>query len=154
MARASSRLASPGRSGVRRQHGVTAPAQVVAALAAHDDALDRTRCRGAQALLGDAQDRGVVGTREAAVGGDQHQRGDLHLALLEQRMLHLGRGSGEVREHGRDLGRIGTRGLRARLRAAQLRRGHHLHGLEDLLHALGGADAPPEVFQGCHGLTP
>jgi hypothetical protein len=100
-----------------------------------------------QPLLGDTQHRGVVGAREPAVGGDQHQCRELDLARLEQRMLEVGRGRGQVVEHGRDPGRVRTRGLRACVCTAQLGRGHHLHGLEDLLHALGGADAPTEVFQ-------
>jgi hypothetical protein len=42
--------------------------------------------------------------------------------------------------------RIGTRSFRGFLRAAQLRRGDHLHRLGDLLRRLHRGDAVAEVF--------
>ena len=52
----------------------------------------------------------------------------------------------EVAEHHGHALRIGTRGFRRALRAAQLRGGHHLHGLGDLLRRLDRGDAVTKVF--------
>ena len=49
--------------------------------------------------------------------------------------------------------RVGARGEHAVLRAAQLRRRDHLHGLGDLLRVLHRADAAPDVDQAGHRLT-
>src|ERR1019366_9132532 len=46
--------------------------------------------------------------------------------------------------------RIGTRGERALLGAAQLRRGDGLHGLGDLPRVDHAADAAPDVENVCH----
>jgi hypothetical protein len=51
----------------------------------------------------------------------------------------------DVRQHAPGLARERPRRDDPVLRAAQLRRGHHLHGLRDLLRRLDGADAPAHV---------
>jgi hypothetical protein len=54
---------------------------------------------------------------------------------------------GDVAEHRVHALGIGPRGFGGGLRAAQLRRRDHLHGLGDLLRRLGGGDADPHVFE-------
>ncbi len=46
--------------------------------------------------------------------------------------------------------RIGPRGQRPLLGAAQLGRRNHLHGLGDLPRVFHAADAPPEIEYVCH----
>ena len=76
------------------------------------------------------------------LAGADHQR-RAALAALQRR--------GEVGEHG-----LHARGVRPRrfsraLRAPELRRRHHLHGLGDLLRRLHRGDAIAQVFQRRHG---
>jgi len=54
---------------------------------------------------------------------------------------------GHAAEHALHLRRERTRGHDTVLRAAQLRRGHHLHGLRDLLRVLDRSDPAPQVDQ-------
>ena len=65
--------------------------------------------------------------------------------LDEQRVLRLIDARGDAREHAPRLVRERPRRHDALLRAAQLRRGDHLHRLRDLLRRLDGANAPAHV---------
>jgi len=56
------------------------------------------------------------------------------------------RAAGQAAEHHRHLLRVGPRGENALLRALELRRGHHLHGLGDLLRVLDGANLAPQAL--------
>ena len=55
--------------------------------------------------------------------------------------------AGQLGEHLAVLGRIGPEALNAGLRAAQLRRGHHVHGLGDLLGLADPHDLHFYVFE-------
>ena len=54
---------------------------------------------------------------------------------------------GDAAQHALHLDGVGTRAHDPLLRAAQLRRGDHLHRLGDLLRVLDRADAAPEINQ-------
>jgi hypothetical protein len=66
-------------------------------------------------------------------------------ALVEQRMRRRSTRVARLFEHAQHLDRERARLLDALLRAAQPRRGDHLHRLRDLLRRLDRADAPPDV---------
>ncbi len=53
---------------------------------------------------------------------------------------------GEIGEHSLHTGGIGARRLGSTLRAPKLRRGHHLHGLGDLLGRLDAGDTVTELL--------
>ena len=65
------------------------------------------------------------------------------------RAVGLGR---KIAEHSLKLFRVGAETLNAGLGAAQLRRGHHVHGLGDLLGLTDPDDLPFDVFQRRHAL--
>ena len=66
---------------------------------------------------------------------------------IEQRMNRRIDARGDAAEHALHLDRVGPRAHDPLLRAAQLRRGDHLHRLGDLLRVLHRADAAPEIDQ-------
>ena len=96
--------------------------------------------RAAQPALGGADDQQM----NLVLAGADHQRRTA-FAALERR--------GEIGEHRLHAGGVRPRRLGRHLRAPELRRGHHLHGLGDLLRRLDGRDAVAELFQRRHGLT-
>ena len=75
----------------------------------------------------------------------------LRPALKERvgRAVGLGR---KIAEHSLKLFRVGAETLNAGLGATQLRRGHHVHGLGDLLGLADPDDLHFDVFQRRHAL--
>ena len=122
-------------------HVVTTLAEILACLAAYCDHLhDNTGGDvGVDGLMGRAHHVHVVGAAQSLVRGAHHvqTRGDL--AGLEQRVIRRP-GSRQTLQQGLQLGGVGTRGHQPVLRAAQLGRRDHLHGLGDLLRRLDGTD--------------
>ena len=103
-----------------------------------------------RALAGQAHDRGVEGAGQAALAGADQQQMHLILAGAGQQRRRAGRTrrrGGDVGDHRVHLLGVGPRRFGGGLRAAQLGRRDHLHGLGDLLRRLGGGDADPHVFQ-------
>ncbi len=105
-------------------------------------------------VAGQAHDGGVEGAAQAALGGADHEQmnvvapGSHHqrraaLASLERRR--------QIGQHPFHALGIGAGGFGGALRAPELRRRHHLHGLGDLLRRLHGCDAVAQVFQRRHG---
>ena len=86
-------------------------------------------------------------------GGVKNDHRDMALGTaLEKRMsraVGLGR---KIAEHSLKLFRVGAETLNAGLGAAQLRRGHHVHGLGDLLGLTDPDDLHFDVFQRRHAL--
>ena len=129
-------------------------AQLVAALAADRQDLDRLalgqqRTDGAARL---AHDRAVEAAAQAAVGGGDDQQMDLVGAGAGQQpgpgaALEAGAQRRHDVVHGLGIG-AGRHGLL--LGAPQLGRGHHLHGLGDLLRRLDASDPEPEGFETGH----
>ena len=131
------------------QHLEAAAAEEVAALAA--DQAERTALRALRdERAGALDDVGVEAAAQPLVAGDdddQRLAVRPRLADRQQRMdrrIDAGRDAGQHALH--------LRGVRPRvhdplLRAAQLRRGDHLHRLGDLLRVLHRANAAPEVDQ-------
>ena len=76
------------------------------------------------------------------LAGADHQR-RAAVAALER--------GGEIGEHRLHARGVGPRRLGRRLRAPELRRGHHLHGLGDLLRRLDRGDAVAQLLQRRHG---
>ena len=89
----------------------------------------------------------VITSSRIRFSGRAGQQRDLFVGVL------LGRGLRHIRQHALDDLGVRTRGDHAILRAAQLRRRDHLHGLGDLLRVLHRADAPADVDQAGHGLS-
>ena len=130
-------------------------AQLVAALAADRQHLDRLalgqqRADGAARL---AHDRAVEGAAQAAVGGGDDHRCTSSLPVPASSLgpvPPLKRGA-ERGQHALHALGIGPGRLGLLLRAAQLGRGHHLHGRGDLLRRLDAADPVPQVLETGHG---
>ncbi len=101
-----------------------------------------------------SQDVRVEGPAKSLVGGNDHQSLASRLRPHEKRVL-LGIGpQGQRADHLLEFARIGT-GLRdSLLGTAQLRRGHHLHGLRDLLRAFDAIDAPADIPKRRHDPCP
>src|SRR5271166_5714000 len=126
-------------------------AELLIALAADAEELDVFALghQRQRALARKAHDRGVEGARQAALAGANEQQVNLVLAGARQerrRARRTRRGAGDVGDHRLHLVGIGTRSFRDGLRAAQLGRRDHLHGLGDFLRRLGGGDTHPHVF--------
>ena len=87
--------------------------------------------------------------REAALAGADDEEMDLVLARADHQrrpaLAALER-RGEIGEHRLHARGIGTGGFGRALRTPKLRRGHHLHGLGDLLRRLDGGDAVAQVL--------
>jgi len=93
---------------------------------------------------------GVEAAGQAAIGrnhDDERRSVRSAGAALEQRMLRLIDPRGDARQHAPGFTGERTGGHDAFLRATQLRRGHHLQGLRDLLRRLHGANAPAHVYE-------
>ena len=86
------------------------------------------------------QDVRVVCAAQSAVRGKNDELHLLRLALGQERMLRTLDTAGKVRDHGEHLAGVGPRRDHAFLRAPQLCRSHHLHGLGDLLGLLDARD--------------
>ena len=93
----------------------------------------------------------VQAARESTVRGDDDDADRFRLALRHERMLVIGIRLGQMTDHLPDLVRIGPRELHAVLRAPHLARGHHLHGLGDLLSALHTRDLGADFLRAGHG---
>ena len=101
---------------------------------------------------------GVESAGQALVAGHQNQQNAVLRPLRQQRVrpralvrCHRRR---HVRQHLAQQRHIRPRGDHAILRAPQLGRRDHLHGLGDLLRVLHRADAPPDVDQARHARLP
>ena len=124
-------------------------AQDVVALAADDEDLDRLAFgqQPPRILARQPRDRAVEGAGKAALAGADDEQ--MHVLLARCRRSAAarpaaGRRCGDVGEHRAHALGIGPRRHRRFLRAPQLRRGHHLHGLGDLLRRLHRGDAVAE----------
>jgi hypothetical protein len=105
-----------------------------------------------QAVERDAQHVGVEAAAQTLVGGDDDQADALHFArLLEEGVLVLGVGVGQVGGQPADLLAVGTRGLHALLCLAHLRGRDHLHGLGDLARVLHALDLGAYFLAAWHG---
>ena len=120
------------------------------ALAAHHDHLHRLAL-GKQMLSVAARqlrDVGVEAAGQTALAGHDDQ--EMHLVAArpdeQRRSALVGDARAEARHHLIHAVGVGTRGGRHLLRAAQLRRGDHLHRLGDLARRLHRGDAVSEVF--------
>ena len=107
----------------------------------------------ADEVLRGADDVRVERAAEAAVGGDGDDHDvALRLARLQQRVRVDVDARGDGGEHLAQAGRVRTRGEHPLLRAAQLGRGHHLHGLGDLLRVPHRPDAGADEAERGHVL--
>ena len=103
--------------------------------------------------LGLAEQRRVVSAAEAPVGGDEHEMDPrLRLDRAQQRMRLVRDLTGHASQQLGQLLGVGTRRDRCFLRAAELRRGHHLHRLGDLLRVAHRGDALANDLEARHGL--
>ena len=101
-------------------------------------------------VAGKPGDRRIEGAAQPALGGaDDEEMGLVPPGPGEQprRVVLALHRSGEVRQHRVHPRRIGARRLGRGLRAAQLRRRDHLHGLGDLLRRLDRGDTGPERLE-------
>src|SRR5262249_32371182 len=137
-------VAEPGE---RRRRRVVAEPEVALALAAHhvQDGLAPQLSVLLDLPLGGAQDRRVVRTAQAPVGGDHDVR---HTSRLgpgnEERALDSAAGVGDVVDNLGDLLAVRDRRLDPRLRAYDAAGGDELHRPRDLLGGLDASNAPPE----------
>ena len=140
---------------IRRQDFKAGLADSVASFFTHADELDvfsfgRLRPGGVKSL---GDEHGVEAAAQAAIRSSQNDHRDMALGTaLEKRMsraVGLGR---KIAEHSLKLFRVGAETLNAGLGAAQLRRGHHVHGLGDLLGLTDPDDLHFDVFQRRHAL--
>jgi hypothetical protein len=134
--------------------GELATQDVVALLADADD-LDRLALghEPVGMVAGQTRDGGVERAAQTALGGAHDQQVNPVGPGAGQKTRRLrahGDAGREIAEHHGHALRIGTGGLRRGLRPAQLRGGHHLHGLGDLLRRLDRGDAVTKVFQARH----
>ena len=134
-------------------------AQGTDALLAHGEQAHRLAGLAQRPLLLDRppDDVGVERAREAAVAGhDDEGDGALLFVLAQQGVLQRLVGvRRQVHHHLDHVDRVRTQRLDAALRATQLGRRDHLHGLGDLARVLDRRDAPADVAQRGHvRLTP
>ena len=128
-----------------RDVGVT-PLEEVAALAPNQFQLDFGLAMLGDKLLRAADHVGIESAGQAAIGRDDQQQNpllgppgqqfDLFVSVL------LGRGLRHIRQHALDDLRVGPGRQHAILRAPQLGRRDHFHGLGDLLRVFHRANAP------------
>ena len=122
------------------------PLQNVVALLADGEDLDRLAVgeKLVGMLAGELGDLRVEAAAQAALGGANDEQMDLVPAGAGEqgrRVIAPRHGGGEIGEHRGHALRIGARGDRCFLGAAQFRRRHHLHGLGDLARRLHRGDA-------------
>src|SRR6185312_12838247 len=94
---------------------------------------------------------GVQAAGEAAIRRDDDDADRLRLALDEEGMPVVRIRVVEVRDDAANLLRVGPREPHALLSAAHLARGHHLHGLGDLLSVLHTRDLGADFLRAGHG---
>src|SRR6185503_9677678 len=93
----------------------------------------------------------VQAAAQATVRRDEDVADALDLrALLQERMLVVWIGLCEVADHRADLLGVRARRGHALLRLAHLARGHHLHGLGDLLSVLHTLDLGTDFLGAWH----
>jgi len=133
-------------------------AEEIAALAANQLQLDGSLGTLLDEALRAFDEVRIEGAGEAFVGAEYQQQDVVLLAAGEQLVLAgqvvERRGRGYVGQHAAQHTAVWTRPDDAILRAAQLGRRDHLHGLGDLLRVLDRADAPPDVDQARHAPVP
>jgi len=106
----------------------------------------------ADEVLRRADDVRIERAAEAAVGRDDNDDDvALRLARLQKRMRIDVDARGDRGKHLAQTGGVRARGEHPLLRAAQLGRRHHLHGLGDLLRVLDAADPAPDIDRAGHG---
>ena len=130
-------------------------AQLIGALAADAEDLDLFALvhQRIRPLARQPHDRRIERAAQAALGGADHQQMNLVGAGAGEqarRRVAAGDAGGDVAEHAVHALGERARGFRRHLRAAQLGRRDHLHGLGDLLRRLGGGDANAHVLEGGH----
>ncbi len=91
---------------------------------------------GSEKIVGLAQDVGIERAGQTALAGQDNRKDSLLRTLREKRMLRLGDAPHGRAQHARELFRVGTRGKRRFLRAAQPGRGDEFHRAGDLLGVL------------------
>jgi hypothetical protein len=100
-----------------------------------------------------ADDVRVEPAAQPLVGGDHHHQDAVVAVVLEQRVrLGVARVARAVQDL-HHLPRVRTRREHGLLRAAELGRGDHLHGLRDLLRVLDAADPASDVDECGHLLS-
>ena len=136
------------------RHFESAPRVVVASAAANEAEHDL-----APGVLGDERrgrldDVGVEAPAQPAVGRDHDEErastSSRDLSFVQQRMRRRVDAGGQAVEHPLHLRCVRPRLLNPLLRAAELRRGDHLHRLRDLLRRFHRANAAPDVEKRGH----
>ena len=130
--------------------GGIAAAQLVAALAADGLDVDLLVGVAGDELVGGLEDVGVEGAGKALVAADDDQQNALFGPRDKERVAEVAgflveeidAADERLQDAGNHL-RVGPRGQGALLRAAQLGRRDHLHGLGDLPRVFHAADATP-----------
>src|SRR5690606_7561170 len=89
---------------------------------------------------------------QPAVGADDDVAHRLRRPLDQIRMTEIRVRQPQMSDHAPDLLRIRSRRAHALLRLAHLARGHHLHGLGDLLRALEARNLDADFFYAGHKL--
>ncbi len=113
----------------------------------------RPSALGVCQLAGGAYDFRVECATESAVGSDNDDADTFDLfADFQQRMGRAICTGCQITKHIIELAGVGAEPLDAFLRVAQLRRGHHVHGLGDLLGFLDASDLVLDVSQRSHSL--
>src|SRR5262249_29672844 len=97
------------------------------------------------------EDVRVQTARETAIRRDDDDADVRRLARLQERMPIVRVGLIQVPDDVANLLRVRPRELHAVLRATHLARGHHLHGLGDLLSALHTRDLGADFLRTGHG---
>ena len=100
-----------------------------------------------------AQHVGVHAAAQALVRGHHDQAGFLDVVRLHEGVHVLGVGRAEVGGDVAHLLGVGTGRAHAILRLAHLGRGHHLHGLGDLLGVFHRFDLAANFLADCHCLS-
>ncbi len=104
-------------------------------------------------FAGRPHDAGVEAAGKATIRSRDHDEVSLvgAGARKKQRRGRSRNAAGKIGDHARHAQRIGTRAFSGSLRAAQLRRRHHLHRLRDLLRGLHASDPCAHFLDGSHG---
>ena len=131
---------------------------LIAALAAHGQYLHRLaeRLEILDLLARELDDRAVEAAAQPALGRHHHQEVGLIGAGAGQKLrpLTIRSRGGEAPHHLVHAFAVGAPGFGRILRAAQLRRRHHLHGLGDLASVLDTLDPVFQVLEAWHLSNP